>query len=158
MSDNVPDEILDQPTVIFASGELIITEGRKPSALYFLDTGSVEIFKRELRVARESKRGASFGEMAILLDLPATATVKASVECRCFAVADGSSFLQSYPHILYAITVQLAERLEAITRYVADAKAQFHLEGGTHFEMVDSVVETLMVKSPRRIPRVGRGH
>jgi len=158
MLDDVPNEVLDQPAVTFSPGELLITEGSKPPAIYFLDSGSVDIFKGDVRIARESKRGASFGEMALLLDIPATATVKASTECRCFAVFDGVAFLQKNPDVLFGISVQLAERLEAITRYVADLKVQFQRGSGSHFEMVDSVVETLIVKSPRRIPRTGRGH
>jgi CRP-like cAMP-binding protein len=158
MPDEIPEEVLALPVMEFAPGEVIITEGRKPEALYFLDHGSVEIFKGEMRVARESQRGASFGDMALLLDLPGTATVRAVTSSRFFVARDAAAFLRSHPHVLFGIACQLAERLEAITRYVADVKSQFHTQGVTHLEMIDSVVESLLVKTPRRIPRTGRGH
>ncbi len=157
MDDALREAIHHLPTVDYAAGEVIITETKDTQGLYFLESGTVDVFKGATRVARESTPGAVFGEMALLLESVATATVRARDGCRFYVARDGAEFLAAHPEVGFYLAHLLATRLETITRYVADVKAQFK-EGAAHLGMVDGVVDTLMVKQPRFVERKNRGH
>jgi CRP-like cAMP-binding protein len=151
------EAILHLPTVDYAVGEVIIMESKEAHGLYFLESGTVEVFKGATRVATESTPGAVFGEMALLLNSVATATVRAREACRFYVARDGAGFLAAHPQVGFYLAHLLATRLETITRYVADVKAQFK-QSAAHLGMVDGVVDTLLVKQPRFVVRKNRGH
>ncbi len=145
------------PRIDLAPGKVLIAESLTPEGLYFLESGAVEIFKGSTRIARESKPGAIFGEMSLLLDSCATATVRA-IEPAVFRAAwRGSAFLEENPAIALVIARLLAHRLEGVTRYVADLKDQFK-DTSSHLHMVESVVDSLIVRQPRHVERKNRGH
>lgn len=146
------------PRVELADGAVLVTEGQVPDGLYFLESGTVEVFKRSERVARESTVGAVFGEMALLLESCATATVRAAGPCSFRVARDGAAFLRTHPEMGVELACLLANRLEAITRYVADFRAQFREGHSTPVAMVEGVVDTLLVRQPRRVERKNRGH
>jgi putative peptide zinc metalloprotease protein len=64
-------------------GEAVITEGAAADAFYVVQSGRLEVFEGDHRV-RELGAGAHFGEIALLLDSPRTATVRTLTPCRIF--------------------------------------------------------------------------
>jgi hypothetical protein len=100
----------------YPSGETIFEEGQPPHHLYVIVEGKVEVFRRvgeaERPLAHLGEREC-FGEMAILDDLPRSASVRA-VEPTLVLKIDRDSFrdlIQERPQIAFAIFRILSGRL-----------------------------------------------
>jgi CRP-like cAMP-binding protein/Zn-dependent protease len=77
-------ELLDQGTwVSFAPGDQIMRQGDVGDAFYALSSGQVDIVKGE-RLVTTIGRGSYFGEVALLMEVPRTATVLARTPVRAF--------------------------------------------------------------------------
>lgn len=131
------------PERLFEAGETLLAEGGTDKHLYVLIDGEVEVLKGETHLNRQSEPGAIFGELAVLLDIPHTATVKAASACRTYVVEHAGNFLQSHPNLTYLLAVMLAKKLNSITTYLVDLKNQFE-DQQDHLGMVDEVLETLL--------------
>jgi CRP/FNR family transcriptional regulator, cyclic AMP receptor protein len=127
----------------FAAGEVVLEDQRRSGLLYVLAEGRVEILKGETRVGTIGHAGAIFGDIAILLNQPHTATVRCLVPSRFFVVEDPANFLVAHPAVSLALARGLAERLDAVTRYLVDVKAQYE-DRADHLGMVDEVLESLL--------------
>ena len=108
------------PETEFHPGEVLLSEGESTGVLYFLIEGEVEIRRENFPVSTISEPGAMFGEMAILLDIPHTATVKALTACRVTVVERGSEFLQSHTAIAYHLAMHMAKRVHETTNSLVD--------------------------------------
>ena len=69
--------------IAVAPGEAIIQEGELGDAFYAISSGQVEVL-REGRVVATMGPGSYFGEVALLMDVPRTATVVARTPIRAF--------------------------------------------------------------------------
>ncbi len=130
------------PERIFEAGEILIREGA-PGPLFVLAEGAVEVLKGNVRITILDEPGAIFGEIAALLGIPPTATVKALERTRTFAAEDGAAFLSAQPELALLIARMLAQRLTSVTSYLVDIKRQFEDQKG-HLGIVDEVLETLV--------------
>lgn len=77
----------DYPIVRYRPGEVIVREGEKADALYIIESGAVEVYREpspgqcySLGVLRP---GSVFGEVALLLNRPRTASAVAVTETQC---------------------------------------------------------------------------
>lgn len=131
------------PEERFRPGEILLAEGGEDKKLYILVEGDVEVRKGDTQVNTQSDPGAIFGELAILLDLPHTATVRAVTPTRAYLVEDAAAFLQSQPELAFLLAKLLAKKLNSITTYLVDLKSQFEHQQD-HLGMVDEVLETLL--------------
>jgi CRP/FNR family cyclic AMP-dependent transcriptional regulator len=131
------------PLRALADGEVLLREGEKTGGIYALAEGRLEVMRGETQVALLEDPGSMIGEMAVLLDSPHTATVRAVGAAKVRAVADGKSFLESHPGLSWLVARLLARRLNAATTYLVDIKRQF-AGAGNHLELVGEVLETLM--------------
>src|SRR4029077_19720328 len=95
------------PVSTYEAGEMVITAGERTGKLLFLRQGSVEVIKEGTPVARISEPGAVFGELAVLLDLPHTADVRA-LERSAFNVADAATLLAGDPAVALYVAAILA--------------------------------------------------
>ena len=133
----------DLPLETFAAGDTVLTEGSRSGMLYVLASGAVEVVKEGVQINVVAEPGTFFGEVALLLDMPHTASVRA-VEPSTFRVAtDPLAFIGSSPEIALAIARLLARRLHFVTTYLVDLKRQF-ASSGDHLAIVDEVLETLV--------------
>lgn len=143
------DHVAGHESRHFAAGGVVIDQGEMTGELLVLVSGSVEILRDNVRVAKATEAGVVFGEMSALLGGPATATVRA-LEPAVFAVIDEPrAFLISHPEASLYVAELLARRLDSLNKYLIDVKRQY--EGHDHLGMVDEVLETLMHR-PRPRP------
>ena len=131
----------------FDSGQLVLRQGETTGHLYFLIEGTVEVLKDDVPVALASQPGAVFGEMAVLLGSPHTATVRTMKSCSFYIVENPLELLKSSPALCLHISELLARRLDSLNKYLVDVKHQF--EGHDHIGMVDKVLEALLHRQPR---------
>jgi CRP-like cAMP-binding protein len=124
-------------------GDVLLAEGTTSGKIYVLIEGELQILRGDVEVATVGEPGAVFGEMAILLGAPHTATVKALAPSRLYVIDDAERFLAATPAMMGHIGRLLALRLHLATGYLADLKSQF-AEHGDHLCMVDEVLESLM--------------
>ena len=131
------------PERLFGPGEVLLEENGRDGILYVLIEGEVEVLKGKTQVNTQSDSGAIFGELAVLLDIPHTATVKAVSPSRTYVIGHAGDFLQSHPDLTFQLAKLLAKRLSSITTYLVDLKTQFE-DQQNHLGMVDEVLETLL--------------
>src|SRR5688572_13781809 len=73
----------------FAAGDPIVSEGEQGIGLYSIVSGEVEVLQGSgaaQQHLRAMGAGEVFGEMALLLDRPRTATVRATQPTECLVV------------------------------------------------------------------------
>ena len=94
----------------------LILQGRKPTALYILVSGKVEIIKNSKVIAVEDVPGYYFGDVSVLRDSPANATVKTIDKTICIEIpiSKVSDFLTHSPDVAINISKKLAERILTI--------------------------------------------
>jgi CRP-like cAMP-binding protein len=131
------------PQRTYGRGDILLGEGTTTDSLHILVEGEVEICKNDIPIYATGEPGSLFGEMSVLLQIPHTATVRALGPCRAYFVGDAAGFLRSNQGLGYLLARLLAQRLNAMTSYLADLKAQFH-DRSDHLGMVDEVLESLM--------------
>jgi len=88
------------------AGEQIITQGHHGYRFYLIEDGEVEIFENRV-LCRTEGPGESFGEIALLRDVPRTATVRANCPTRLLAL--------DREHFLSAVTGHVRSRTVADT-------------------------------------------
>ncbi len=125
-----------------------MVEGGSDRLLFILIEGAVEVVKEDVKVAACTEPGAVFGELAVLLNQPHTATVRATRLSRFAVVDDPRAFLQQNAAVCLHVCELLARRLDAVNKYLVDVKHQF--EGHDHLGMVDGMLDTLMHRQPRK--------
>lgn len=113
-------------TVEFKTGEFIFNEGDLGMEMYIIHEGKIEILKKiqgEQRQLAVLEKGDFFGEMAILEDLPRTASARALTEVKLLHI-NGSTFdqmLRSNPEIAVRMMRKLSRRLRETDRLLRDA-------------------------------------
>jgi len=131
--------------VAYEKGDVIIEEGSQNTELFFLESGDVEVVKDEARISTIHEKGSVFGEISILLNAPATATVRALTPTKFYHTTEPFQFLEEHPSVHLFVSVILAERLKAITNYLMNVKEQF-ADNEDHTNMIDGVMESLLNK------------
>ncbi|KAI8855185.1 cyclic nucleotide-binding-like protein [Chytridium lagenaria] len=66
----------------FVQGDSIFRQGDHGDCMYFIMTGEVSAFVDGLKVGHLT-RGSYFGEMAVMAEIPRTATIKVTTSCKC---------------------------------------------------------------------------
>ena len=75
--------------VVFMSGDTIFHEGDHGQAMYFISMGRVEVLARDGSSFAVLGKGDAFGEMALVLDRPRNATVRAMTYCDLYQLDKG---------------------------------------------------------------------
>ena len=132
------EQCRDLPTVSIDGGALLIEQGQAPGALYVLIDGELVVERDGVAFARIDTPGAVFGEMSAVLDVPATATVRAARPTTLHVAADAVAF----------VLRTTAARLDGLTRYLSDVKQQYRDLSG-HLGLVDEVLNVLVHHQPK---------
>ena len=131
------------PEVKYADGAVVLEEGRHHRELLVLTSGTVRVSAQGAEISTIDEPGAVFGEMAFLLDGAATATVTAVGECRFLRSDDPDLLVRDHPEVALDIATTLAQRLDLVTRYLADLRNQY-ADSGDHLSVVDTVLQSLV--------------
>ena len=115
----------DLPTRTVPAGEPLIDEGDPAGRMFILVSGSVVVEHDGVAFARIDTPGAVFGEMSVVLERPATATVRAADEVLVRVVEDPVQFLTDQPGAALVVLRTTASRLDGLTQYLVDVKRQF---------------------------------
>jgi CRP-like cAMP-binding protein len=132
------------PISTYEPGEMVIAAGATTGQLLVLRQGVVEVIREETQIARISEPGSIFGELAVLLDKPHTADVRA-VERSEFNVADAATLLASDPAAALYIAAILAGRLDAANGALIESKRQLETgkPRGAIARTLDKIAEAL---------------
>lgn len=98
--------------VSFREGEWIVRQGDPQSAVYLIVEGEVAVVIDD-EDRRVLPQGSFFGEVSVLLDEPASASVVTRTPVSCLVVpgAEFEDFLLSHPQVMYRILKAEARRL-----------------------------------------------
>lgn len=124
----------------FNPGETVLAAGSTTGQLFILQTGLVEVVRDGVQIVTVSEPGAVFGELAVLLDKPHTADVRA-IERSEFHVANASSLLTGDVAALLYVSTMLAQRLDNANEVVVEIKRD--LESGKRIGVVTTAMEKL---------------
>jgi CRP/FNR family cyclic AMP-dependent transcriptional regulator len=133
----------------FKPGQVLISEGGQEGKLFVLVDGQVEVLRKDTQVSYIDEPGSIFGEMAVLLDMPSSATVKALSTVKAYAIEDALSFLGGQPEIALYVATLLARRLYYTTSYLVDLQQQ--AEGKREdLDLVDKILAQLVEPDEKR--------
>lgn len=121
---DILDYCADLGEVRFKSGQVMLPEGERLGKLLVLIEGQVEVIRERTQVTHVDEPGSIFGEMAVLLDMPHSATVKALSPVRAYEIPDALTFLDGHPEMSLHIATMLARRLYYTTSYLVDLQQQ----------------------------------
>lgn len=110
--------------VTFKPGSVMLPEGERFGKLYVLVEGQVDVIRERTQVTHVDEPGSIFGEMAVLLDMPHSATVKALSAVTAYEIPDALTFLETRPEFALHIATMLARRLYYTTSYLVDLQQQ----------------------------------
>ncbi len=142
MLDNILAASASLPELVIPPGTTVLYEGESRGKLYVLVAGTVEVSRNNVTFAVLDEPGAIFGEMATLLDTTATASVRTVSECRFRVCDEPEQFLRMWPEVAYSVAQMLARRLDSLTHYLVDVRAQYS-DRSDHLAVVDVVLESL---------------
>jgi CRP-like cAMP-binding protein len=105
----------------FKDGDVLFRQGEQGDSAYVIIGGEADVIvdtpKGPLTVAK-LKRNDIVGEIAILCDVPRTATVKAATKLEAMVIAKDLFFrlIMEFPQMAVEIMRELARRLDATNR------------------------------------------
>ncbi|KAJ3025841.1 UNVERIFIED_CONTAM: hypothetical protein HDU68_006592 [Siphonaria sp. JEL0065] len=102
-------------TCYFVTGDILFTQGQPGQEMYFILSGKVNVLVHGKRVAT-LKEGAFFGEIALIANIPRTATVQAATSCMLYRLTRTSftSILEEFEDVKRTVDVIYRERMEKI--------------------------------------------
>ena len=110
----------------FPSGMAIFFQDDPADALYVVLSGSAKVFRTSEdgrdRILMILRRGDAFGELAMIEDLPRSATVQTLEETEMLAMSrkDFETFARAHPDLLWKLLQSMAERVRKIDEDVLD--------------------------------------
>jgi CRP-like cAMP-binding protein len=111
------------PVETYRAGDLVLAGGSTTGKLLIMSEGAVEVIRGGVRIAEIAEVGAVFGDLAVLLDQPHSADVRALAPST-FYVADGRTILLVDPITTLYVAVVLAQRLETVDNLLVEARRQ----------------------------------
>jgi len=115
--------------VTFKASERLVEQGEKGDAAYIILSGTADVVINtdgSEQCVAQVKSNDVIGEIAILIDVPRTATVQATSDIVALAVTKENFFklLNNFPDMAVEVMRVLAHRLERTTRDVARLRSQ----------------------------------
>jgi ATP-binding cassette subfamily B protein len=108
----------------FAPGSVIVNEGERGTTMYIVDRGTAEVLVHDTSGQRrlaDLRAGDYFGEMALLYDVPRTATVRATSPLQVLSLSreDLDELLEHVPELRGTLEESALARAGAIAQVAA---------------------------------------
>ncbi len=138
----------------FSKGEILFIEGEKAEKFYILMDGTVEVWKdyydRHPDLLAIHGKGHLFGEMALVDDLPRSATVLAKTDVNVLSILrdDFHRILQNNNMVALSLLKSLSSMVRKSNDYFVDGLRRQNLELQHAYEDLKAVQEEL-IKSER---------
>jgi ATP-binding cassette subfamily B protein len=105
----------------YAPGSVVVNEGERGSTMYIIDKGTAEVLVHDgagMRKLADLRAGDYFGEMALLYDVPRTATVRASTPLQLLVLAreDLDALIAQVPDLRGTLEESAMARAGALSR------------------------------------------
>ena len=126
------------PVRKYGTGENVLSAGSATGRLLILKSGAVEVVKDGVQLAEVSAAGAVFGELALLMDQPHTADVRATEEFE-FHVADAGMLRSGDPTVSLYLAAILARRLNSANRALIEIRRQ--IQAGEPRRVIGEMVQ-----------------
>ena len=102
--------------LVVAPGTVIFRQGDPGDKFYLIRTGRVRVFRQDAGLETELavlQAGDDFGEMALFMEEPRSATVAALEETRLMVLSKEQfqSILRDFPNVTFAFVRQMSERI-----------------------------------------------
>ena len=104
----MPDHIGESQ--VFDAGATLLRQGYDDYIVYILEWGAVEVIKDGVQLALISQRGSIFGDLAALLEIAHTATVRVKELSGLRVIKQAHIAFRSSPRLALFIAQQLARR------------------------------------------------
>ncbi|MCX8122624.1 MAG: cyclic nucleotide-binding domain-containing protein [Spirochaetes bacterium] len=111
---------LSSNTIEFPPGSMLCQEGSVGDFMYILESGNLEVFIQNVKVATISEKGTVIGEIAMLLSMPRTATLKAQNTVIVTKVTREDLKNTSSPKLIQMLLVSLAKKHHANIVHIED--------------------------------------
>ncbi len=142
----------------YLAGESVFEEGQDGNEMFIIQVGQIEILmaadgeQHRLALLEE---GDFFGEMAILEDVPRTATAKAVTDCALVRIDRGTfdQLLKHDPEIAIRMLRKLSYRLRQAGPALIDGVAEAPVQQSVAQEKVELKPEGTAIGTPRLISR-----
>ena len=125
------------PLKTLAPGELLTFEGARSGRLFVLESGSLTVERGGVILTTIDQPGAVIGEMAALLDIPHSATVRAKDNANVRVVEEAIGSLMQSPELALHIATLACARLNATSALLVelrkDSKSNEHSALGRIF-------------------------
>lgn len=114
--------------LLYKPGEALCVQGEMGDSAYVIIDGEAEVVletdRGSIVISRLGKNDIA-GEIAVLCDVPRTATVRAvtTVDALCISKEQFHSLLQEFPQISLDLLRELARRLELTTAQLREASS-----------------------------------
>jgi CRP/FNR family transcriptional regulator, cyclic AMP receptor protein len=125
------------PIATYQAGETVLSAASKTGRLLILKKGAVAVLREGFEIATVRHPGAVFGELAVLLDQPHMADVRA-LEASEFHVADAASLLRIDPIALLYVATVLARRLDDANQALIELGRQ--VQAGQPHDAIEQTV------------------
>jgi CRP-like cAMP-binding protein len=132
------ERLADLPVTQYSAGEDVLTAGSRTERLLVLKSGTVEVVKDGVQIAKVSTPGAVFGELSVLLDQPHSADVRALEESE-FHIADAPTVLANDATVTLYVASILAKRLDSANQALVEVRRQ--LQAGDPRSSIGRTVE-----------------
>jgi CRP-like cAMP-binding protein len=102
--------------LVVAPGTVIFRQGDPGDKFYLIRAGRVRVFREDASLGTELsvlQAGDDFGEMALFMEEPRSATVAALEETRLMVLSKEQfqSILRDFPNVTFAFVRQMSERI-----------------------------------------------
>lgn len=107
---------------VFEKGALLLRQGYTDHVVYILEWGAVEVLKDDVQLTLVSQPGSIFGDLAALLEIAHTATVRVAERSAFRVIPQAHIAFRSSPRLALFIAQQLARRFIGLDNSYAESR------------------------------------
>ncbi len=115
--DLIRDIVMNLQHIVYSPGDFVVNKGDVGTEMYFISRGIVEVVGDDLKtVVASLSDGSFFGEIALLMSIPRTATLRAADYCDLYMLEKPTfdRILNKYPDFKTHIQKYAEERARAL--------------------------------------------